>query len=245
MPYTNREDKSARQRQRRREQRERDQQSAPQVALPTPQIATPRRTTRPPAPSFNYGEPRRADLLRTYQDLRARGLDETTAKTELQRQRNQQRRHTEQQHQDSQLQVRALLLMGEARRRLSMGGSYNETDVWLAAIELARADLQARQRPRLPDPAPRLLAAPVPGPPHAQSAGSVWMGRLRPATLSLGDGRAAAREESRTTVQALIAALIRQPASTPLDSVRTLPVAPLGVPRGLGALPADEMSETR
>jgi hypothetical protein len=162
MPYTNREDKSARQRQRRREQRERDQQNALPLALPTPQIATPRITATPPAPLPGYGEPRRADMLRTYQDLRNRGLDETTAKITLQRQRAEQRHQTEQQRQEDQLQVRALLLMGEARRRLSGNGFYNEADVWPAALALARTQMRMRQQPRQADPEPKRLAAPAP-----------------------------------------------------------------------------------
>jgi hypothetical protein len=242
MPYANREDKIARQRQRRREQRE---QQAQWEARSSPQIAAPRITRTPPAPSLNHDEPRRADLLRTYQDLRGRGLDETAAKTELQRQRNQQRRQTEQQRQKGQLQALALLKVGEARRRLSMGGSYGEDEIWPAALQLARAELRQRQRPRLPDPTPKRLAAPMPKPPHVQRAGPVWTGRLAPARLSLGDGYAAQREVSRSMVHALLATLLRQPAAAVVQTVETtmLPVSPVGVPGALGAPVAGESWE--
>jgi hypothetical protein len=229
MPYANREDKSARQRQRRREQRE------AQVSV-SPRIATPRLAPLSPAPSPSYADRSaqgRRRLLDDYRRERTAGRDDNAAQVTALQRRAELQRQAEQQRQERQLQVRALLLMGEARRRLSLDGYYREDDVWPAAIALAHAEMRARQQPRQADPTPKRLAAPMPfrlAP--EQAAGPVWMGRLRRATLSLGDGRAAAREESQATVQALLATLIRQPAS-----------APLGVLRGLGTPPTNETSE--
>lgn len=104
----------------------------------------------------------RQQLLRDYQGFRQRGLSETEAKRKLQRQHSDWRRQADQQRQESQLQVRALLLMGEARRRLSRGGFYNEADVWPSALALARTQMRMRQQPRQADAEPERLAAPAP-----------------------------------------------------------------------------------
>jgi hypothetical protein len=223
-----------------RDQREQAQHASP-VTI-SPQAVAPRLTRSPPAPSPKPS-PRR-QLLRDYQALQAQGLDETTAKRELQRQRIEQRQQAEQQRQDEQLQAYTLLMMGEARRRLSMGSFYNERDVAPAARELARAYLHQQQRPRLPDAMPKRLTAPAPfRPAPEQSAGFVWMGRLRRPAMALGDGRDAVQEESRNAVQALIASLIRQPIPEPPDVATALAVAPLGVPPRLGTPLSGEAAE--
>jgi hypothetical protein len=111
---------------------------------------------------------------------------------------------------EREVQRLAPLCLVEARRQLSMGGSYNEADVWPAAMQLAAQHVKQRQPPRLPDPEPKLLAAPPPYPPEpVQTAGRIWTGRRgwRLPWLALGDGRMAAREETAAQVRALVAAL--------------------------------------
>jgi len=143
---------------------------------------------------------------------RAAGKTETEALSTVRRDRASQRQQAEQQRQDEQLQAYTILFMGEARRRLSMGGFYSESDVQPVARELARAYLHQQQQPRLPDAMPKRLASPKPFRlPPEQRAEFVWMGRLRRPAFALGDGYAAAHEQAQTTVQALITRLIRQP----------------------------------
>jgi hypothetical protein len=88
-------------------------------------------------------------------------LDETEAKNALQRQRAGHKQQAEQQRQETELQARALIFIPEARRRLSMAGSYNETDVWPVALDFARADLHQHQKPRQGDREQKQIAATV------------------------------------------------------------------------------------
>jgi hypothetical protein len=251
MPYANHEQQLEAMRAWRQRRKVERSQAAAQVrqyattptlpsALPTP-ASLPRRPDR-------HTQDRR-QLLRDYQVERTAGSDDTTALATALRRRTAQRAETAQERQraryEREVQTLTPLFVPEARRRLSMGGFYSESDVLPVAKQLAAHHVKHRQTPRLPDPEPKRLAVPVYRPAPEQQAGRVWMGRFAPARLSLGDGYAAQREVSRSMVQALLATLLRQPAAAVAQTVETtmLPVSPVGVPEALGAPVAGESGE--
>lgn len=197
--------------------------------------------------------PRRADrsaqdrrqLLSDYQGARADGHADTAAlATALQRRTAAQQtaaQRAQRERYEREVLDLAPRFMIEARRRLSMGGCYSETDIWPAAVQLAAQHVKQSQAPRLPDPQRKLLAAPLPYQPEpAQIAGPVWMGRLHRAWAALGDGHAATREETAGMVRAMIAAVIRQPIPAPAPSSIEAPgsatqlSSPLSMPGALG-----------
>lgn len=148
----------------------RAEQSAPYRELLSPAIAQRRRSdtrTRPaperrasperPTPAAS-SSPRR-QLLLDYQRERAAGRDDAAAQAAtLHAQAERTARAAIEREEREVLQL-APQFVAEARRRLSMGGFYNELDVWPAAAQLARQELRHRQAPRHGD-TPRSLLAP-------------------------------------------------------------------------------------
>lgn len=184
MPYADREQQLAAMRawrRRRKLERERGRQQphTPLAQVKTrPQVSHPIDRSAPRTPQFTprfsptpgAHSPRRK-LLADYQRERDAGrTDVASLATSVRNYRAAQQLTQEEAQRDH--DAREILRLapqyaGVARRRLSMGGSYNESSVWPMMVQLATHALHARQTPRPPDVAQRLLvSAPQPTPPE-------------------------------------------------------------------------------
>jgi hypothetical protein len=172
--------------------------------------------TRTPAPMGTPGRTDARTLKRAYDALRESGFSDAEAQHILAPFRDTAQRQraapsTQQRERDF------VPFLAQAERELRTGnnaGFWTTADVTGRARELARQDASQRQTPRLPDPASRLLAAPVPR--QAPQTPQVVYPRTtqigwarRPATLALGDSMAAQAEDVRERVHDLVTQSVR------------------------------------
>jgi hypothetical protein len=202
-------------------------------------------TRSPTRTSARVATPGRADthtLKRAYDALRDSGFSDAEAQCILApfRERAQRQRVTPL---TQQREPDFVPFLNQAEYELRTGnnaGMWTTADVVTRARALAQLDTSRRQTSRLPDPEPKLLAAPAPEVAPASVYRDTQLAWPRQsARLSLGDSLAARQEDTARQVSDMVTAVLRHltqqaPGLVEAPIVQTPPA--LGTPATLGAL---------